>query len=507
MPRPSRTDTVDDPASRRDDTLLRIITDKLPIGIAYVDPDRFYSFANQRFAAAYGLTPESIVGKHAAEFIWQDALELGDPFFEAAYSGKAVDFIHPGRHADGRQLTIRTFLRPDISEDGRVAGFYVCSFNVTREKEAETALLQAQKMDAVGQLASGIAHDFNNLLAVIYGNLVPLRDLVAEPALREEYLEPSIHAVEQGARLTGQLLAIARRQPLRPEAIDVEACVTDMLRLLRRTLRPDISVGMECRGVPPLAHLDRGQFETALLNLCLNARDAMPQGGRIGIEIDYPSPRGGADFVGVTISDTGEGISEEALGQIFEPFFTTKGAGQGTGLGLSMVWGFIRQSAGTIAVDSTPGTGSRFMLDLPILAPDAAPRQIGAGGAGDMAQAGQGLVLLVDDNHELRRTIRRQLAGAGYSVIEAESGEEALPLVGALDNLRALVSDVVMPGMSGFSLAREAVRLRPELRVILMTGYAEADEAGADGDRAIFPVLNKPFLPDKLICAIEDSAA
>ncbi|PJN93334.1 hybrid sensor histidine kinase/response regulator, partial [Amaricoccus sp. HAR-UPW-R2A-40] len=162
-----------------------------------MDQDKIYRFANQRFAAAYGFSPEEILGKHADEFIWRDAMVLGDPFFEAAHLGQAVDFTHPARHADGRPLMVRTFLRPDIAPDGVVRGFYVCSINVTQQKEAEAALLQSQKMDAVGQLASGIAHDFNNLLAIILGNLLPLRDGAGEAAgapadLLEDYIAPAI---------------------------------------------------------------------------------------------------------------------------------------------------------------------------------------------------------------------------------------------------------------------------------------------------------------------------
>ena len=176
------------------DERLRVITDALPVGIAYVDQDKIYRFTNDRFAAAYGLTREEIVGKHADEFIWRDAMTLGDPFFEAAHRGHPVDFTHPVRHADGRLLSVRTFLRPDIVADGSVAGFYVCSINVTQQKEAEIAVLQAQKMDAVGQLASGIAHDFNNLLAIMLGNLVPLREVLADEAVVKEYVDPAVRA-------------------------------------------------------------------------------------------------------------------------------------------------------------------------------------------------------------------------------------------------------------------------------------------------------------------------
>jgi len=489
------TPNVDPP---KDDARLRAITDALPVGIAYVDQDKVYRFANHRFAAAYGLSPEAIIGKHADEFIWRDAMVLGDRFFEEAHSGQAVDFIHPARHADGRNLTVRTFLRPNIAEDGTVLGFYVCSINVTEQKAAEATLLQAQKMDAVGQLASGIAHDFNNLLAIILGNLLPLRDGGVGAQILDECIEPAIRAAEQGAKLTGQLLAIARRQPLRPERLDVEACVADFLKLVRRTLPATVGISLDCRGTPAPLYVDRVQFETSLLNLCLNARDAMPEGGDIRIELDYPPETPEGRFVRIVVADAGAGMDAETAAQVFQPFFTTKGAGKGTGLGLSMVWGFVRQSHGTISVESSPGAGTRFTILLPAAAAEAAPSAAPAPVATD---ACRGLVLVVDDNHELRRTLCRQLVRLGYAVIDAESGEEALALVGSVSELRALVTDVVMPGMSGFALARDAARLRPDLRIVLMTGFDGAAQADREG--LALPVLGKPFEPQELIRAIE----
>jgi PAS domain S-box-containing protein len=492
--------------SRQNIDQLRIITDALPVGVAYVDQNKIYRFANQRFATAYGLKPEEIVGKHADAFIWHEAMALGDPFFEAAHEGTAVDFTHPARHADGRLLTVRTFLRPDLADDGTVLGFYVCSINVTKQKEAEAALLQTQKMDAVGQLASGIAHDFNNLLAVILGNLVEFRTQIAQEVARE-YINPSIRAAEQAAKLTAQLLAVARRQPLQPQVLDVEACIADFLELLRRTLPPSIELNLACRGEPAPAYLDRAQFETALLNLCLNARDAMAEGGQIRIEIDYPpkgsikvpvDPAVSGPFVRLLVSDTGIGMDEETAAHAFEPFFTTKDPGKGTGLGLSMVYGFVRQSRGAISVESISGKGTSFTLLLPIatdqqrLFSEPAP-----------AEKGHGLVLLVDDNQDVRRTVRRQLARSGYTVIEADNGAEALELIGSIEDLHALVSDVVMPGMSGSELARKAAALRPSLRIVLMTGFDSDDYSGHTA--SMFPMLRKPFTTGQLIRAIEEA--
>ncbi|MCA8882895.1 MAG: PAS domain-containing protein [Rhodobacteraceae bacterium] len=491
------------PGTWRDESLLKVITDNLPIGIAYVGPNRTYRFANQRFAAAYGLTLDSIIGMRAHEFISHDAMEVGDPFFEAAYKGTAVDFIHAARHVDGREMIVRTFLRPDFSAEGEVLGFFVCSFNVTREKEAESNLLQAQKMDAVGQLASGIAHDFNNLLAVVIGNLESLRDKITAPLIREEYLDPSIHAVEQGVQLTKQLLVIARRQPLFPEPLNIKSCLDDFMRLLRRTVRNDITFIVTCPDDLPMVFLDRVQFEVAMLNLCLNARDAMPDGGTIRIEVAYPSPRLGSGYLRLTVADTGIGMSAKLKAQIFEPFFTTKGSNQGTGLGLSMVWGFVQQSSARIDVESEVGVGTSFMLDLPVTTRAQDDPAIEDPERTEAA-AKQGLIMVVDDNHALRRSIRRDLAIAGYAVIEAESAEEALPLIEAVEGLQALVSDVVMSGMTGDQLARAAVRIRPDLKVILMTS-GDMPENGLEKENR-FPILQKPFPNENLLRELEKPA-
>lgn len=490
-----------EPHSRKDhaapaaDTRLRVITDALPVGVAYVDQDKVYRFANDRFAAAYGLTPMEIIGKYADDFICRDAMQLGDPFFQAAHLGQAVDFTHPAQHADGRLQMVRTFLRPDIGAEGAVHGFYVCSINVTQQKAAEAALLQTQKMEAVGQLASGIAHDFNNLLAIILGNLLPLRDDPLAAALLEEYIEPAVRAAEHGARLTSQLLAMARRQPLNPKPLDIEECLSDFLNLLRRALPAGIDISLECRGRPRLGHLDRAQFETALLNLCLNARDAMPRGGQIRIGIDYPLPGPQGSFVRIKVTDTGMGMDHATVAQVFEPFFTTKEVGKGTGLGLSMVWGFVQQSAGTITVESRVGEGSSFILLLPTQGV-ATSTQFPAN---DDAPDSRGMVLVVDDNHELRRTLCRQLARVGYSVLEASDGAEALALLRTMPDLYALISDVVMPGQTGFEIAQVAARLRPELRIVLMSGF----DGEQNCERLNLSVLRKPFKIKDLVRAIE----
>lgn len=503
MPETRRPDRYGSVNQIGDDARLRIITDALPVGIAYVDQDKIYSFANERFAAAYGLTPAEIVGKHADDFISRDAMVLGDAFFDAAHSGEAADFTHPARHADGRALTVRTFLRPDVAQDGTVMGFYVCSINVTAQQEAESIRLQTQKMDAVGQLASGIAHDFNNLLGIILGNLVELREAVSGDAGCLEFVDPAIRAAEHGARLTGQLLALARRQPLKPQAVGVEDCIEACLRMLQRTLPAGITLTFVREAVSRPAFVDRAQFETALLNLCINARDAMPSGGDIRLAVDYPDVGlGGSDplqceaSVRVVISDTGIGMDRETAAQAFQPFFTTKLPGQGTGLGLSMVYGFVRQSRGTVDLESVQGAGTTFTLRLPLAT--AAQRTSAAPQA---SGRGQGLVLLVDDNVDFRRTVRRQLARAGYSVIEADDGREALDLLATVDDFRALVSDIAMPGVDGRRLAREATARYPELRIVLITGFDGGERLSSALQH--ISVIQKPFDGAAIVQAIE----
>ena len=362
-------------------------------------------------------------------------------------------------------------------------------------------------MEAVGQLTGGLAHDFNNLLAIIIGNLSVLQERLGGGA-GAEYVDPALQAARRGAELIRRLLTFSRRQTLEPCAVEVGTLVQNISHLLVRTLGETIRVRLRLPAAPLYALVDPHQLENALLNLALNARDAMPAGGELTIAVaqrtvDAELARIGevapGDYVQIDVSDTGSGIDPALLPRVFEPFFTTKPIGGGSGLGLSMVYGFVRQSGGNIRIHSTPGHGTSVRFVLPATSAPAAP----VAPALDGAEAGKlhgRPVLLVEDEPEVRKVIRLQLTALGHPVIEAANGVEALELLRSIEDIAILVSDTVMPGgLGGGELAREARALRPGLPILLITGYASAS---ASFEAPALPVLRKPFDQPALAAAL-----
>jgi PAS domain S-box-containing protein len=351
-------------------------------------------------------------------------------------------------------------------------------------REAEEALHQAQKMEAVGQLTGGIAHDFNNLLTVVSGNLELLRGRTEVPR-QLRMIDAAMHATERGERLTSQLLAFSRRQQLRPESVDVNALIRGFETLLRRAVGETMRIEMKLAAALWTARLDPAQLESALLNLVVNARDATPGGGRIEIETRNveSDPRLVArvadatpgPWIVVGVCDSGSGMPAHVAERAFEPFFTTKDVGRGSGLGLSQVYGFVRQSGGHVTIDSTPGEGTIIRLYLPRAPGTPAP----AGGrreGGDGVPSGAGIVLVVEDDPDVLALAVTLLRELGYTVLTAADGPDALEVLGR-ESIDLIFSDVVMPRrMSGIDLAREAIRRHPRLKVLLTSGYADTAE-------------------------------
>jgi signal transduction histidine kinase len=344
-------------------------------------------------------------------------------------------------------------------------------------------LRQSQRLEAIGQLTGGVAHDFNNLLTVVMGNAELLAEQVEGQPTQKMLAEMIVAAASRGAGLTGQLLAFARKQALEPRAVDLNPLVAQLDPMLRRTLGEHIEIELiRAAGLWP-ALVDPGQLENALLNLCLNARDAMPRGGRLTLETanarldaDYADAQAElkpGQYVMLAVSDTGEGIAPEHQPRVFEPFFTTKDKGKGTGLGLAMVYGFVKQSGGHVSVYSERGQGSTFKLYLPRAT--SAPPAVASGPNGDVdAVGGTETVLLVEDDEGVRQAAREHLIALGYAVIEAPDGPQAMRLLQQHPEVDLLFTDVVMPGgMNGRALADAARALRPGLRVLYTSGYTE----------------------------------
>lgn len=383
--------------------------------------------------------------------------------------------------------------------------------------QTEEALNHAQRLESVGQLTGGIAHDFNNLLTVIQGNLQVLEDLpaLARDAHGQQLVGAAMRAARRGAELTGKLLAFSRRQVLQPTAVDLSQMLESLADMLRRTLDQRIAIDVEVADDCPPVRADPGQLESALLNIAINARDAMPDGGRLRFRAAPADPRLPAEvradlaaadetppeLVAISVSDTGTGMSEEVRERAFEPFFTTKETGRGTGLGLSTVYGFVKQSRGGVSIDSAPGQGTTLTLFLP-----PAPRAPGSGdgSSGATGQVPPGLhVLLVEDDGEVRTVVRRFLDQLGCVVAEAPSAEMALQMVDSTQPIDLLLSDIALgAGMRGTELAAKVQAARPTVAVLLMSGFSsellDADQTSPPD----WELLRKPYTREELTGAI-----
>ena len=383
---------------------------------------------------------------------------------------------------------------------------------VAERNKAEATLRHAQKMEAIGALTGGLAHDFNNLLTIIMGNLALVEDLGPLPGEAAEMVGEALDASRRGAALVKRLLSFSRRQPLSPETYDPKHVVADMHALLSRTLGDDIELAIEFEGEDWLIEADRSELENALLNMTNNSRDAMPDGGRLTIRVEartFDADLPGqpdlvpGDYLVVTVADTGCGMAPDVRERAFEPFFTSKGHdGGGTGLGLSMVYGFVRRSGGVARLLSTVGQGTTIELILPRHRPTAAPTE--APSLPGRALGGTERLLLVEDDIRVRGFVRRTLEALGYRITEATDGQQALALLDGSIGYDLVLSDIEMPGgASGLDLAERVETGLPLTRILLMSGYPDRAMARADWrDR---PVLSKPFGPRELARAVRDA--
>lgn len=492
---------------------LSLIADEVPAGIAHVDKDMTLLYMNKRFARAYQVDQHAAVGLNAYDVLHPNTMEESSRFFEQARRGILVDFEMRLELPGGRFKDVRTLLRPEKPSSGEVIGFYLVSIDVTRRKSTLNALMRSQKMDALGRMASGISHDFNNLLTIILGNLNPLTELISDE-LVEEYVAPSISAARRGSSLTKRLVSLARREQFDPAPTDIGEAITEIAKLLESSVPESLTITVEQSDNLPIALVDLSQLEMAMLNLTLNARDATDGRGNIEIRSEpFEMTQDHADmthlptglYVKISFHDNGCGMAPDLSEKIFEPFFTSKAAGSGSGLGLSMVYGFVQQSNGAVFVDSTLGKGTTFSILLPSVElntkkPLADPsgkklRSIESPGA--ISPTSSGLVLLVDDDIDVRRTVRRKIAGLGYPVVEAGDADEALNLIRQIKDISIVISDIGMPGtMDGIGLAHILKSQFDEIKVILMSGNRSIQTEDELPSDVIF--LKKPFEADEL---------
>ncbi len=503
-------------------SLLTATLDATADGILVVDLEGRISSFNRRFAELWELPEDILRSGDDARALAHGAPMLVDP---EAFLAKIRE-LYRDREAtsfdvlelkDGR--VFERYSRPQRIGDqsvGRVWSFRDVTERVRAEqalRSSEEQLRQAQKMEAVGQLAGGVAHDFNNILTAVLGNLSLILEDVAVPATVRQRAEEIQLAAERAANLTRQLLAFGRRQMLAPRVEFLSVVVLEMLKLLRLSVGERVQIELDLYPQPCPVLIDRGQVEQVVLNLVINARDAMPAGGLITIAtrqvelfpahaLESPPYRSGR-YVVLSVSDTGEGMDAATQARIFEPFFTTKDRGRGTGLGLATAYGIVQQSGGSIYVRTAPGEGATFDIYLPFSA------QVGARVANPAtpgrATTGVETVLVVEDEPQVRGLIREALARAGYRALEAPNGNDALELAAHLPGgLDVLVTDVVMPGIDGTELVSRMRATRPGLRVLYVTGYADSTVFGEHLSHTPAAILHKPFTMDALIRRVRE---
>jgi PAS domain S-box-containing protein len=458
-------------------------------------------FWNQSAARLFGLASAEVVGRPMHEVLRIDRALMEEATARVVRSGEWRRVVKLTA-TDGRSLVIDSHLSLIRDEYGHAKSILAIDTDITASVVIEERLRQSERLEAVGQLTGGVAHDFNNLLTIILGAAETMIEDLADNEDLRALAEVTRRAADRGAALTRSLLAFSQRLPLEPRSVDVNRLLSEMSSLLRRALREDISLSV-CGtvGVWP-ALVDPAQLESALLNLCLNARDAMPNGGPLTIETSNTTLDQGyaddhadvepGDYAVITVSDAGSGIAPEHVRRVFDPFFTTKPFGKGTGLGLSMVYGFIKQSRGHVAIYSELGRGTSVKLFLP-RAPGAP--EVGDEGPMDMESLrGSETILVVEDDELVRRNVDRQLTGLGYRVITTANGLEALEAMRAGPAIDLLFTDVVMPGgLGGPALARAARELKAALRVLYTSGYAENAVVHHGRLDPGAPMLNKPY--------------
>ena len=386
---------------------------------------------------------------------------------------------------------------------------------IERRKLLEEKLLQSQKMEAVGRLAGGVAHDFNNLLTVIAGYNDMVLAKPAEPLLVSAYAREVQDAAGRAAALVNQLLAFSRRQIIQPKIVDLNAVVRGMERLLRRVIREDIELLTEFDPALPKVKADPAQIDQIMMNLVVNARDAMPDGGKLAIRTagvladeEYSRNHGGIPvrrYAAISITDTGYGMTEETRRHAFEPFFTTKDVGQGSGLGLSIVYGIVKQNGGEVWLDTTEGKGTTFTIYFPEDREIAGePTGVELSPSEAQGSSSAGTILVVEDEDKVRNLVSVVLQGQGYTVLESRDADEAARLCREHPGpLHLLLTDVIMPGMSGPDLAQQVRPLRPDMKVLYMSGYADSAIARHSLAKDA-PFLQKPFLPDVLNRKVRD---
>ncbi|GAB5499598.1 MAG: hypothetical protein PsegKO_19090 [Pseudohongiellaceae bacterium] len=498
--------------------LLRTFIESAPDAVLISDMEGQVTLVNRQAELIFDYEREEMLNQSLFDLITGLNKQRIKEAFDNAVGGGTEVFREAmestGRGSNNRQFPVEFSLAPVITKEGALA---ICLLRDTSEKALmETQLRQSQKMEAVGKLTGGMAHDFNNLLGIIIGNIALALRQVPDDERLHKRLNTAMKAADRGAELTKRMLAIARRQPLQPKPVAINAVIEELALMLPQTLGSDIEMELQLTPNLPLILVDESGFEGMLLNLAINSRDAMPDGGKFSIRTYLKDRRAleqvlpqtriqDHEFVHIMVKDCGAGMSEEALNRAFEPFFTTKEKGKGTGLGLAMIYGFVKQSRGFVFIDSKQGKGTTIHIYLPISKDtDLVAEEFS--GDSDQALEGQGrTVLLVDDEEELVQIAESFLEVLGFTVLTATSGQQALKQHAAADRVDLLLTDVVMPGgMNGVALARALRERQPDLPVLYVSGFPSGVIEENSGTTLDAPLLHKPYSLAALTRAIAE---
>jgi len=481
------------------DDRFRIVPETMVDGLIVIDAAGAIRYVNPGCVNLFGYAPDDLIGRNVAILMPEPYASAHDGFILRHRETRVKRIIGMGRELTGRKADGTVFpmyLSVGEAQTADGAIFVGIIYDLTEKKRAEETILHHQKLDAIGQLSGGIAHDFNNILNVIGGNLEMIANVDLPPAARRAVARAQDAAV-RAARITQRLLAFARKQPLTRQSLDLNTTLEDMSEMLQRTIGETIEVRMHLASDPGIVDADIDQFETAVLNLALNARDAMPDGGTITIETEgvhfdddprtaQEAPPG--DYLRVSVSDTGAGMSPDVVARAIEPFFTTKEMGAGTGLGLSMVYGFMKQIGGHARIYSEIGRGTRVSLFFPRTSGGGQTRT-DAADASTPEGAGE-TILVVEDDADVRLVTVSRLESLNYKVRIAGDAAGALDVLTRTPGIALALVDVVMPGgMDGHALADEIAKRWPEVKIILTSGYSPRMAAGSNAAR---PFLPKP---------------
>lgn len=528
----------------RSQSELRLVTDSLPVLIAFVDVHHCIQFVNKAAEHWFFKDSKDLVGATLDVLMIEHLGDTTLQYIEKALQGESVQFQHPWPNIDHNRREAKIRFLPRYTSTNEVDGFHLFVIDITdsvlaeevlqesqlileqrvaerttaleaamnERKQVEDALRQSQKMEAVGQLTGGIAHDFNNLLQGITGSLQVIKTglELGKSVNIEKYIDNALESAFRAAGLTHRLLAFSRRQPLDPKPVHINPLILSMEDLLIRTLGENIDLHLNLPDDIWETLCDANQLENAILNLVINARDAMPNGGKLIIEtsnvIDNKfGSNEEAEFIKISVSDTGVGMTPDVIERAFEPFFTTKPQGEGTGLGLSMIYGFTRQSEGYSKIDSTPNQGTTIHLFLPRnQSVEEVTEIVEAAPAHDHVKADGRVVLVVEDDEIVRGLVVEILVEYGFTTIQAHDGPSGLEILKSKEKIDLLVTDIGLPGLNGRQIADAALVERSNLKVLFMTGYAENAASSSGFLRKGMAMITKPFEMKALINRINE---